>query len=322
MAADEPHDQAADKPQFRQPWFIAVWPGMGNVAVNAGVYLLAKLGMHVIGELDAGGLFDVDQVLVDEGRIQPPRRPQNRFFAWIDPQGRRDLIVFLGEAQPPLGKQSFCKQLIDTAREFGAVRVYTFAAMAGDMQLDQPSRVFAAATDEGLLDELKRHDVEPLKGGHIGGLNGILPAIAAENGLPGACLLGEMPHVFSQLPYPKASLAILETFCAVSGMEVDLGELAEQARAVNEQLGALWDRLQQAYRERHPTEEEPETFAPEPAAEAGLEPAEQRRIEELFRQASGDRSKAFELKQELDRLGVFKEYEDRFLDLFKNTGGA
>jgi uncharacterized protein len=29
-------------------------------------------------------------------------------------------------------------------------------------------------------------------------------------------------------------------------------------------------------------------------------------------------AKAFELKQELDRLGVFKEYEDRFLDLFRD----
>jgi hypothetical protein len=45
--------------------------------------------------------------------------------------------------------------------------------------------------------------------------------------------------------------------------------------------------------------------------------ADQQRIERLFEQAGKDRSKAFELKQELDRLGVFKDYEDRFLDLFK-----
>jgi len=44
------------------------------------------------------------------------------------------------------------------------------------------------------------------------------------------------------------------------------------------------------------------------------------RIEGLFEQAGKDRSKAFELKQELDRLGVFKEHEDRFLDLFKKPG--
>jgi hypothetical protein len=43
------------------------------------------------------------------------------------------------------------------------------------------------------------------------------------------------------------------------------------------------------------------------------------RIEELFARAAKDRSKAFELKQELDRLGLFKQYEDRFLDLFKKA---
>ena len=42
-----------------------------------------------------------------------------------------------------------------------------------------------------------------------------------------------------------------------------------------------------------------------------------RRIEQLFEQAGQDRAAAYELKRELDRLGVFKEYEDRFLDLFK-----
>ena len=43
----------------------------------------------------------------------------------------------------------------------------------------------------------------------------------------------------------------------------------------------------------------------------------QRQIEQLFEQALQDRSKAYELKRELDRLEVFGEYEDRFLDLFK-----
>jgi hypothetical protein len=41
------------------------------------------------------------------------------------------------------------------------------------------------------------------------------------------------------------------------------------------------------------------------------------RVERLFREARGDRAKAFELKRELDRLGVFARYEDRFLNLFE-----
>ena len=46
---------------------------------------------------------------------------------------------------------------------------------------------------------------------------------------------------------------------------------------------------------------------------------DERQIEELFDQARQDRSKAYELKRELDRHDVFEEYEDRFLDLFKKA---
>jgi len=48
-----------------------------------------------------------------------------------------------------------------------------------------------------------------------------------------------------------------------------------------------------------------------------LTPEDHARLDKLFDEAGGDRKKAFELKQELDRLKVFKEFEDRFLDLFK-----
>ena len=43
-------------------------------------------------------------------------------------------------------------------------------------------------------------------------------------------------------------------------------------------------------------------------------------IERLFREALGDRAKGFVLKKELDRLGVFARYEDRFLNLFEPRG--
>jgi len=51
--------------------------------------------------------------------------------------------------------------------------------------------------------------------------------VAAENGMRGACLLGEMPHVFAQLPFPKASLAVLQVFTDIAGIEIDTTELSE-----------------------------------------------------------------------------------------------
>jgi uncharacterized protein len=306
-----------DKLKLTHPWLIAVWPGMGHVALNAGYYLLSKLGMDVAAELEAGELFDIDHVEVKEGLIQPARRPRNRFFVWVDPEGSRDLVVFLGEAQPPLGKYPFCKQLISYARKIGVERVLTFAAMATRMRPGQRSRVFGAATDEENLQELKRLELELVNEGQIGGLNGVLLGAAAEAGLPGACLLGEMPHVFTQLPFPKASLAVLEVFTTMSGLEIDFAELAEQAEMVEQQLGQL---LSLAEGQDESASGDEELPAPQPADEDGLSAEDERRIEGLFEQASRQRSKAFELKRELDRLGVFKDYEDRFLDLFKKAG--
>ena len=104
-------------------------------------------------------------------------------------------------------------------------------------------------------------------------------------------------------------------FKAMAHIELDLSTLSEQASSMEQQLGDLLSRVEQTYTQQEQTEEE--ASAPEPVEEDRLTAADQTRIDRLFEQAGSDRSKAFELKQELDRLGVFKEYEDRFLDLFK-----
>ena len=301
--------------QLNSPWLVAVWPGMGNVAMSAGYYLMAKLGMHLLAEFRAAELFDVEQVEVKEGLVKPGRLPRNRVFVWNDPAERHDILVFIGEAQPPLGKYAFCRRLIDFARELGVERVFTFAAMATQMRPSHVSDVYAAASDEESLAELKDLGLQVLREGHIGGLNGVLLGVAAESGLRGVCLLGEMPLVVAQLPFPKASLGVLETVTRMAGIELDFTELREQAQAMEQTLDGLLTDVERAIHDQESESEE--SFGVEDAEEDRLDPQDERRIERLFEQAREDRSKAYELKRELDRLNVFHEYEDRFLDLFK-----
>lgn len=308
----------AEKLKLTHPWMVAVWPGMGNVALNAGIYLLAKLGMTLVAELEANELFDVDQVEVKEGIIQRGGRPRNRFYVWSDPHKKHDLIVFIGEAQPPIGKFVFCKQLIGYCREMGIEHVFTFAAMATQMHPEHESRVFGAATDEDSLDEIKDLDLEVLQDGHIGGLNGVLLGAAVEGKIPGTCLLGEMPHIFNQLPFPKASLAILRLFTSITGIDIDFTELEEQSQVMEQRLGELLSDVEKKFGQQFSMEDDEPNF--ESPGEEKIKPAQEKHIEDLFHKAEKDRSKSFELKQELDRLGLFKEYEDRFLDLFKKTG--
>jgi proteasome assembly chaperone (PAC2) family protein len=304
----------ADEIRLKNPWLVAVWPGMGNVAISAGFYLMAKLGMHLLAEFPAGESFDVDHVDVKGGLIQPGRLPQSRFFVWNDPRCQHDLVVFIGEAQPPLGRYVFCHRLIEFAKALGVERVYTFAALATQMHPASPARVFVAATDDECLAEFKRQGLPTIDDGHIGGLNGVLLGVAVENGLRGACLLGEMPHIFAQVPFPKAALAVLEAFGPMADLQIDFTELAEQAGNMDQKLGELLVQMQQAIEQQTPAEQHSAAQEPD---EDRLGQDDMQRIERLFEQAMQDRANAYELKRELDRLGVFKEYEDRFLDLFK-----
>jgi proteasome assembly chaperone (PAC2) family protein len=324
------------KLRLNNPWFVAVWPGMGHVAVSAGFYLISKLGMDLHKEVSPAGLFDVDHVEVVDGIIQATELPRNRYFVYRDPQGKRDGVVFIGEAQPSVGKYAFCNEIISYAKELGATEITTFAAMATHMRPEHESRVFAAATDEVTLDSFIQLESEVLKDGNISGLNGVLLGAAAAAKLHGSCFLGEMPSIFHQFPYPKASLNVLRIFCQSVGLTLDTEELEEQAKTMDEQLSKWLRRLERSMQQREgevgmdetgldediiPSDEAEEGFdigSVSGASESNLlSNQDQERIEMLFDAASTDRSKAYELKRELDRLQVFKQYENRFLDLFR-----
>jgi proteasome assembly chaperone (PAC2) family protein len=233
----EPH------PPLQDPWLLAVWPGMSGVAISAGYYLMAKLGMHLLVEFPAADYFEPGQVEVRSGLIIPGRLPRSRLFLWNAPQGQRDLILFLGEAQPSAKSAAFCHRLIDQARALGVSKIFTFAAMATQMRPRHPSRVFAAATDQATLAICQKSGLDPLLEGSISGLNGTLLGLAASTGLQGACLLGEIPHVFSHIPFPKASLAVLQAFASLANLRVDFRELRDHSKAVEQSLEEFLTRI-------------------------------------------------------------------------------
>ncbi|HYE60791.1 MAG TPA: PAC2 family protein [Phycisphaerales bacterium] len=340
------------KPEGPRPWMVAAWPGMGNVAVIAAGYLVQELEMRPVAELFPRGHFDIQQVTVKEGVIVPPHMPRSVIYKWKNPvQGGRDLYVFLGEAQPTSGTYSFAHELLDRAAELNIERVITFASLASQLHPSSEPRVVGAATDQAMLDELKRLEVRTLEDGQIGGLNGVILGAASQLGISGMCLLGEIPFFAAAVPNPKAASAVLDVFNVLGGVSIDMDELNGHAKAVEEALVELMERMKQTERgvelEEIEDDEEPEIEEggeatgiiekPEPVKDAPerrgdpverggaerepklLDFSTKNRIEQMFVEARKDRGRAMRLKDELDRLGAFKQYEDRFLDLFKRA---
>ena len=310
----------ADEIRLNKPWLVAVWPGMGHVAISAGYYLMAKLGMHSLAEFSAEELFDVGHVDVKGGLIRTGRLPQSRLFVWNDPSRQRDLIVFIGEAQPPLGKYAFCRRLIESARQLGVERIFTFAAMATQMHPGDDSRVFGAATDAG---KPCRTETTPARdpGGrsHRRAQRSPLGGGRRERAARSMPARRDAAHVRST-PVPESLASRTQGLRGNSrASSIDYTEMSEQAKHMDKELGKLLAQMEANAEQQSPADEE--TIPQEPAGRRGDRPRGQRHISNGFSSKPGeDRSNAYELKRELDRLALYKEYEDRFLDLFKKPG--
>lgn len=307
---------------------MAAWPGMGNVAVIAAGYLVHKLGMKQVGEIQPKGRFDVQAIEVEKGLAAAPRIPRGRLFRWIGPGNgealaRKELIVYLGEAQPTSGLWSYAHDLLDAASQLGATRVATFASMASQLHPTQDPHVWGVVTKKEMLEQLETLEVAPLEAGQVSGLNGVLLGAAADRGIPGVCLLGEIPFFAAGVPNPKAAKHVLSAFSLLSGVEVDLEELSRDADTVDHAILELMEKLQQKTGDEgdgEPTDADEETTPPTNGkGMPELDAASRKRIEEMFEAALRDRKQAMYLKEELDRLGVFKLYENRFLDLFRHA---
>ena len=314
----------------RETWLVAAWPGMGNVGVGAAAYLVGKLAADMIHELPSPDLFDLDHIDVKHGIASPGRLPRSMFFLWSNPVAPRDLLVFIGEAQPSSHGLPFCHRLLDYAMQRRITRVFTFAAMATQLHPSDAPRVFGVASSRELIDQLTPLEVNVLQEGQISGLNGVLLAAAIERQLPAVCLLGELPFFAAGVANPKASQAVLQVFSDLAGIDIDFTDLREQADTVEQGLLELLEKMKQAASEQQESDEEGFTvpeFArreqePDDDPKSGerqpsLDQAQLQKIESMFAAAARDRTRAFALKQELDRLGVFRQFEDRFLDLFK-----
>lgn len=329
---------------LKDPWLVAAWPGMGDVAVGAVQHLRGELAPDLVLELDPGNYFDIAAVPVKDALLQEAAWPRNTLYAWKNPSvGGRDLLLFLAEAQPASRGYEFCGRLLEAIAPWNVSRAVTFAAMGTPSHPKGHARVFAVATKPSLIEELDDFGVEYLGDGEISGLNGVFLAAAAKRGIEGMCLLGEFPYFASGIPNPKASAAALRTFELMAGLRLDLAALDVQGEEISTKLTSLLERLQQtgqfpaapegidATGFMFPDDGSDPSDADSGSGtgsgtgsssdpEAGLAPGIKRRIERLFHEAAKDRRQALRLKSELDRLGVFRDYEDRFLDLFKQGG--
>jgi hypothetical protein len=220
-----------EKPALRNPTLIAAWPGMGMLARMSADYLVQQLDAKRFAEIrsPSNDIYFKDGI----GKLSEYR---HRFYYINRKEG--DLIICGGEIQPQSLSEihALAKQVLDVAEEFGAKRVYTFAAVPNPH--DTKPRVFGVVNQPELREFLKEKGVQLAGGdGRITGLNGLLIGIAMQRGMEGICLLCEIRYL--DIPQPRSAQSVLSTLTNILGIKVDFSELEHQAEDMEQKIEQL-----------------------------------------------------------------------------------
>ncbi len=309
------------RPRLKNPYLIVAWPGMGEVAFKTATYLVEKLKAEEFAQMSAGDFFYLIGSVIEAGVLNIPEPPSSKFYYWKNKDGDNDLIIFISNAQPDLTKaEEYSKTILEFLKSFKIKMVVGFAAMPHPIEHTQQPNVWFAATSKEAGNIFKKYNLNILNEGQISGMNGLFLGIAKNHGLSGLCLLGEIPLYTIQIENPKASYAVLEALSRITQIKIDLSDLNDQVHLMEGEINKLLDYLKLGSQATSPIgEEEIEKIKKSLSQLTKLPVSIKERIDNLFEQAKTDISRANELKSELDKWNVYKEYEDRFLDLFKKA---
>lgn len=308
--------------KLKDPILVAAWPGMGQVASKAAMYLKEKLEAKLFAKLKSEKFFHQSEVTVEGSLIKLKDLPEEKFYYWENKDGGSDLIIFISEFQPAPEKSAvYARAILDFIATLKVKMVFTFASMLTPIDHTQMPKAWLAVTHQKLIAEFNGLDVHLLESGQISGLNGLFLALAKQKKFQGACLLGEIPFYTAQIENPKSSLVVLNNLCKFLNISLDVTDLSVSAKAMEEEIAKLIEDI------RHPSyEEEEETpITAEDiekiknilATQSQIPNSAKSQIEDLFVRAEDDLSCALELKTTLDEWNAYKDYEDRFLELFK-----
>jgi uncharacterized protein (TIGR00162 family) len=224
----DPHPKACD--------LIASWPGIGNVSLIVAQYIREKLDAEEIGAIEPFSFFEPIGVMVKNNIIEAPQFPESKIYYWRNAEYERDLLLFIGDEQPSVKGYDMANAVLDICEKLKVKRVYTLAAAIAKIHHTEMPKVWGAATNQKLVEELKQYEVVLRGAVQIAGLNGLFLGVAKERGMDGICLLGEVPSYTTRIPNPKSALAILNVLSVMLHIDIDTADLSVAANKADEEM--------------------------------------------------------------------------------------
>ena len=206
--------------QCTDPLLVQGLPGIGFVASVAVLHMIRKLKAEKFGEVYSPHFQDA-VFATAEGDAR-----RSSIEIYIAKTADRDIILLYGNTQPltRYGQYEIAGKLLDLAKGCGGDTVVCFAGLRRD-QLQQPPNVFCTASDFETLENALKQDIHPISG-EVYGMAGLLVGLARLKNMHGLCLLAE---TLGSYPDSRAAKAVLEQFCSLYRLNLDLSNLDSAA---------------------------------------------------------------------------------------------
>ena len=218
------------RPTLRRPVVVAAftgWNDAGDAASNSVRHLVESWNATPLAEVDPEEFTDFatvrPHVRLDADRRRNIVWPTVGLWSASTPGG--DVILVLGP-EPALRWKLFIEQIAGVAVEMGSSMLLTLGALLAEVPHTRDVRLMGTATDETLIDRfgLQRSNYEGPTG-----IVGVLHDACAAHDLPSASLWAAVPAYASQMPSPKASLALVERTCEILGCPPPTAGLVDAA---------------------------------------------------------------------------------------------
>jgi proteasome assembly chaperone (PAC2) family protein len=218
------------QPVLRRPMLIAAftgWNDAGDASSNSVRHLVEAWQAQPLAEIDPEEFTDFATVR-PHVRLTPERTrsivwPTVGLWSASTPGG--DVILALGP-EPALRWRLFTEQLIGVAQRFDVSMVLTLGALLADVPHSRPVQLIGTATDQDIID---RFDLQRSRYEGPTGIVGVLHDACTKADLPSASLWAAVPAYASQVPSPKAALALVERACEILGTPGPVARLQHEA---------------------------------------------------------------------------------------------
>ena len=227
------------RPQLRRPVLIADfegWNDAGESASTAVRYLAASWGARRFATIDHEEFYDFTstrpEVRIDDDLNRRIEWPTLELSAAHLPGPERDVIFLIGP-EPQLKWRTFCAAVLGVARALNVQLAVTLGALLTDIPHTRPVRITGSAASASLASELglQRSRYEGPTG-ILGVLNDALGRADVET----ASLWAAVPHYVSQVPSPKAALALVERTAELLEATIAVTDLQIGAAAYERQV--------------------------------------------------------------------------------------